>query len=105
MSECSDDDTNLVVIQSMRSSKGLFNVGAGVIEVVYLVGSNNGKSTLTQPLTLHWDNNGWTASMPMHDFPPQKTVTAAAWKLADWMERMAKAIKSRELDQINLNSL
>lgn len=43
--------------------------------------------------------------MPMDDFPAQTTVTAAAWKLADWMERMAAAIREATFDEINLNNL
>ena len=93
-----------VVLKRLESEKGLYNQDGRVV-AVFTVGSDNQKSTLDQDLTLTQTEKGWTAEMPMLDFPPQKTSTAAAWKLAEWMERMAQAIKDREFDQINLNGL
>ena len=58
-----------------------------------------------QTLTLKRTHNEWIAEMPMDDFPPQKTATEAAIKLADWMEKMAVAIRGATFDTINLNEL
>lgn len=104
MDKLSTKHHHRVVIQSLRSDAGPHS-DPDTIEATYLVCSDNGSTTLSQPLTLRWDREGWVATMPMNDLPPQMTSTSAAWKLADWMERMAQAIKGREFDQINLNNL
>jgi len=63
---------------------------------------NNGTTTLEQELILDRAEKGWTAEMDMSDFSPQLTATRAAHKLADWMERMAIAIRSSEFDKVEL---
>lgn len=69
----------------------------------YSVEQNNGTTSVEQKMTLTCDNvdilstnfNGqlWNAEIAFDDFPPQKTPEAAAHKLADWLERLAAAIR------------
>lgn len=64
---------------------------------VYFVMHGNGKTNLDQELVIERDRRGhgkWEASMVMKEFPGQDSKEEAALKLADWMERMAMAIKS-----------
>ena len=75
------------------------------IKAIFLIAHDDGTVTLDQDLILTKTPKGWTAEMLMENFPPQKTVTASAWKLAEWMEKMAVAIKASEYDSINLNGL
>lgn len=96
--------TTCVAIKSLMSDKGLYSAN-GKVEVRFVIGHNNGTTTVEQELLLINDGSGWMAQMIMDDFPRQKTITAAAWKLADWMERLAIAIKDNTFDQINLNNL
>lgn len=77
----------------------------GDVSAVYMVQHNNGETTLEQELHLSRTYHGWIAEIKMDDMPHQETVTAAAWKTAEWLERLAKAIKSGTYDQINLNGL
>jgi hypothetical protein len=96
--------TTRVAIKSLVSEKGLY-FESGKVEVRFVIGHDNGRTTLEQELILTNDGSGWMAQMVMNDFPREKTITASAWKLADWMERMAIAIKDNTFDQINLNGL
>lgn len=77
----------------------------GDVKAVYIIKHDNGTTTLEQELHLHRSYHGWKAEIKMDDMTHSKTVTAAAWKTADWLERLAKAIKSGTYDQINLNGL
>ena len=43
--------------------------------------------------------------MKMENMPEQKTITAAAWKLAEWFERFSFVIKEKQFDTININSV
>lgn len=97
-------NTTKVLLKTLTSEKSLFN-SDGKIEARFIIGHCNGATTVEQELVLESGGFGWLAQMSMNDFPRQKSVTAAAWKLADWMERMAAAIREHEFDQININSL
>ena len=69
----------------------------------YSVEHNNGTTTVEQKMSLTYDNvnalsthyNGqvWNAEIAFDGFPAQKTPEAAAHKLADWLERLAGAIR------------
>lgn len=77
----------------------------GDVKAAFIVQHNNGKTTLEQDLHLSRTYHGWKAEIKMDGMPHSKTCTAAAWKTAEWLERLAKAIKSSAYDQINLNGL
>lgn len=57
-------------------------------------------TTLEQFLTIKkgvFDEN-WCATITLDDFPYQKSPQEAAYKLAEWLEQLAKAIKSGSYD-------
>lgn len=64
---------------------------------VYSVEHNNGQTSVEQKMTITSKEGliepNWSASIELSDFPPQKTPEEAAHKLADWMERLAAAIR------------
>lgn len=64
----------------------------------YSVEQNNGKTSVEQSLTIRSSDGlfqpDWIAEITLDDFPPQKAPHEAAIKLADWMERLAAAIRS-----------
>ncbi len=66
----------------------------------YSVEQNNGKTSVEQTLTIRSSDGlfepQWIAEITLNDFPPQQTPSDAADKLADWMERLAAAIRSGE---------
>lgn len=93
-----------VIIKSLKSDKGRLD-SQGNVEVIFKVSSNDTRITLEQELILTKSQDGWTAKMPMDKFPPQETATDSALKLADWMEKMAAAIKDHDFDLIDLNKL
>jgi hypothetical protein len=66
----------------------------------YLAEHNNGKTSVEQTLTITSADGlfepTWIATVALDDFPPQKTPEDAANKLADWLERLASAIKTGE---------
>lgn len=100
----SDSYKTKVVLKSLTSDRGLYD-STGKVEAVFTVGHDNSTHTVTQDLILTNSGSGWSAQMPMLDFREQKTITAAAYKLADWMEKMAVAIRENTFDSINLNNL
>jgi hypothetical protein len=93
-----------VFLRSIETNRTVFNAG-GAITAKFVVGHDNSSATVDQMLILKRDREGWTAEMPMDGFPPQKTANDAALKLADWMERMAVAIKHGTYDEIYINIL
>ena len=78
-------------------------VGGNTTTVTFSIKHNNNSTTLDQDLILKKSADGWTAYMEMVDFPPQKTITESAHKLAEWFERMACEIRAHEYDSLNLN--
>lgn len=66
----------------------------------YKVEHNNGNTNLEQSLTIKSEfgsfNPKWVAELELEGFVPQETPADAAMKLAEWLERMAAAIKSGE---------
>ena len=94
-----------VVLKNLDAAKELYD-NQNSVTVTFIVGHNNGKTTLTQDLVLTKSIDGWTPSMDvMIGVEPSKTITAAAWKFAECMERMAEAIKDNTFDEININNL
>lgn len=66
----------------------------------YLVEQNNGTTTVEQLLTISsvdglFDHK-WVAQIKLDDFPPQETPGGAANKLAEWLDRLAAAIRAGE---------
>ena len=65
----------------------------------YVVEHNNGSTSLEQKM--HIEGVGcpipvgarYTARIDLSDFPPQDTPEAAAYKMAEWLERLASAIR------------
>lgn len=66
----------------------------------YTVEHNNGSTSVKQVLTINSVDglfrSKWEAVIELDDFPPQETPEAAAHKLADWLERLASAIRIGE---------
>lgn len=69
-------------------------------EFRYSVEQNNGSTSVEQALRIVSSDGlfapTWIADLTFSDFPPQQTPGAAAIKLADWMDRLASAIRSGE---------
>ena len=67
-------------------------------EFSYSVEHNNGTTSLEQTLVIqgldHLFSPRWVASIKFDEFPPQQSPELAALKLAEWMERLAAAIRS-----------
>lgn len=94
-----------VVLKSVKKDlKGVVPANMGA-EVVYNVSHNDLKVTVEQDLILRRDPEGWAAEMPMDGFPKQVSAKDAALKLAEWMEKMAEAIRSGEYENIDLRNL
>jgi hypothetical protein len=66
------------------------------------ISHNNEKTTLEQKLQLKFDGKNWSAHMEFDGMPECKSPTDAAWKLAEWMERMAETIKESTYADFNL---
>lgn len=75
------------------------------IKATFLIVHDDANRTIDHDLILTKTSKGWIAEMQMTDFPAQETITESAWKLAEWMEKMAIAIKSSTYDSVNLNGL
>ena len=58
---------------------------------------SNGVTTLEQKLYIEKQFGKWTASIAFDDFPEQESGEDAALKLAEWMDRLAKAIRVGDL--------
>lgn len=69
----------------------------GVNTYTYSVEHNNGETSVEQKMTITSQDGlfdpKWTATIEMLDFPLLDTPEQAAHKLADWMERLAAAIR------------
>lgn len=100
----SDSFRPIIILKSLTSDKGLRD-STGKVEAIFTVGHDNSKATVDQDLILTNSGAGWTAQMPILDFPEQKTATEAAHKLAEWMEKLAAAIRAGNFNEINLNKL
>lgn len=63
----------------------------------YSVHHTDGETTLEQKVTISATDGllgpAWNASIELGEFPPQQTPYDAAMKLADWLDRMSKAIR------------
>ena len=91
--------TEFVKLKSVES-------GHGQVKMSYSSFSNNGTTTLEQTMEVERNGYGeWIAKMKMDDFPPQKNASGAVLNLADWMERMSKAIRTGIYDVIFPNTL
>ncbi|MFZ2452624.1 MAG: hypothetical protein WAW36_19115 [Methylovulum miyakonense] len=104
MSDSTPENKTKIILKSINSEKGFYNSNGNVV-AIFSAAHSDGVITVEQDLVLKQIDSKWIAEMPMLDFPPQKTITDAAWKLADWMEKMAAAIKASTFDEINLNNL
>jgi len=66
----------------------------------YSVEHNNGSTSVEQTLTISASadtfRQGWAATIALDDFPLQDSPHKAADKLADWLERLAAAIRCGE---------
>ena len=64
----------------------------------YLVEQNNGNTRVEQSLIISSIDGlfdpKWIAEIKLDDFPPQKSPEEAAKKFADWLERLAGAIRT-----------
>lgn len=78
-----------------------FSKQADTCEFVYSVEHNNGNTSVEQEMTIKSQDGlfepVWSASIEMSDFPTQDTPEKAAHKLAEWMERLAAAIRVGEI--------
>lgn len=64
----------------------------------FSVEHNNGETSVEQKLTIEGNTRfmhpKYTATIELDDFPEQSTPQGAADKLADWLERLAAAIRT-----------
>lgn len=67
----------------------------------YIVSHDNGSTTVSQRMVLDQFSRGWKASMDMDDIPEMQSHRLAALKLADWLQRMAAAIKSGDYQEVD----
>lgn len=97
------DSQTRVVLHEVKSNQGIDGKPATDLEAVFYVGHEDG-NVLVSMLEAKRTRGVWTVSMQ----PPHvtgNTITATAWELAEWMERMAQAIKDNTFDEFNLNGL
>jgi len=70
----------------------------------YMIEQNNGSTSVDQLLTISsvdgLFNPKWVAKLALDDFPPQETPKNAALKMADWLERLAAAIRAGEYQSL-----
>ena len=74
-----------------------------VYNVTHSTPGRNG-TTLEQRLKIQRINGEWSANIEQNGIN-EKTSTAAAWKLGDWLTRLGNEIKNHEYSEININSL
>jgi hypothetical protein len=74
----------------------------------YLLEHHNGKTSVEQVLTISSMSRlfdiKWTASIALDDFIPQSSPEAAALKMADWLERLALAIRAGEYLELPIDT-
>lgn len=70
----------------------------------YLVEHNNGSTSVDQLLTISSIDGlfdpKWVAKLALDEFPPQETPQKAAIKMAEWLERLAAAMRSGEYQSL-----
>jgi len=78
----------------------------GKTVATYEIAHNNDTTTVRQDLLLTKFGDTWKANMLFDDIDSCDTATEAAHKLADWMERLALALREgNNFDSVNLNNL
>lgn len=70
----------------------------------YMIAQNNGSTSVERLLTISsvgglYDPK-WVANLVLDDFPPQETPKNAALKMADWLERLAAAMRAGEYQHL-----
>lgn len=74
-----------------------FSKGKDIQTFLYSIEHNNGETSVEQSLKISsvdgLFNPTWVANLALDDFPPQDTPLEAAHKMADWLERLAAAIR------------
>ena len=72
-----------------------FTKANGAYTFEYLVEQDNGVTTVHQVLTIRGIDglSNWIADIKLEGFQPQKTPADAAIKMADWLSRLAAAIR------------
>jgi len=98
----SDRETR-VVLRSVRSNQSIDGTPADDLEVEFVVCSDDGNVLFTA-LNAKRQRGAWKVEMPQ-PYVSGNTITSTAWELANWMERMAEAIKNHTFDDFNLNNL
>ena len=99
----------------MNTSRGKVTISSYHVDnkssaetIKYLVKHDNAVTTLEQELTLTNAScpalHLWQASIEMKGFPEEDNPQGAALKLAEWMERLAGAIRCGEYDLSHLSS-
>lgn len=81
----------------------------GSILVEYSVEHNNGSTSVEQKMMLESFNSygskpQWKARIAFDSFPIQDTAYDAAHKLADWMDRLADAIRCGNYELPNMGT-
>lgn len=80
-----------VLLKSYKNEKD-------VVEYKYSVEQNNGSTSVEQDLVITGKKElfeqKWSAELSLSDFPEQNTPENAALKMAEWLERLAKAIRN-----------
>lgn len=99
----SDRETR-VILREIKSKRSPVDPQPYLVEAEFLVVSDEGQNVFVSTLEASRSEDVWTVNMS-HPLITGKTITATAHELADWMERMAEAIKGNTFDEININNL
>lgn len=79
-----------------------------VEEYEYLIAHDNGSTTLELELVIQRQKNtgspNWKSKINLSDIPAQETQRESAIKLAEWLERMAKTIRSGNYIEVSESS-
>jgi len=60
----------------------------------YQLTHDNAQTTLEQKMIISGKNGDWAAEVELKEFPAQTNPVQAGEKLAEWLERLAKTIRS-----------
>lgn len=98
-------DQSIVVLKNLKNQRGLYENG-GHVELEYLIGHNDGKVTVDNQVNIFCDDGvNWKSELVLDETPKCDTPNDAAIKLAEWLEKAAKCLRSHNFNEINLEKL
>ncbi|WP_415912951.1 hypothetical protein [Neptuniibacter sp. QD37_11] len=99
----SESKVRLLSVNPVYSSKDIFT-RPPVYECAYGISHNNGNASLTHEFSLKQSLAGWVAVLPECPAAEKETPQEAAEKLADNLERLAKAIRKGQYNQLDFTA-